>query len=163
MKAISIRQPWAWLIIRPDLISPAARAAAMASTEVQIKDIENRNWKTKHRGRVLVHAAKGMTREEYNYVKHFLSPTSIILPSFSDFDRGGIIGSVEIVDCVNDSNSVWFTGRYGFVLKDPKPLPFIPWKGQLGFFEVPDSAVEEAIKRESETFYIPRFLRRGND
>jgi hypothetical protein len=39
MKALSIRQPWAWLII------------------AGIKDIENRRWATNHRGPILVHAA----------------------------------------------------------------------------------------------------------
>jgi hypothetical protein len=48
---------------------------------------------------------------------------------------------VAIVDCVAVSASPWFFGGFGFVLRDPKPLPFIPWKGQLGFFEIPDSAL----------------------
>jgi hypothetical protein len=47
MKALSIRQPWAWLIVKG------------------YKDIENRTWATKLRGRVFVHASKGMTRAEY--------------------------------------------------------------------------------------------------
>ena len=51
--------------------------------------------------------------------------------------RGGIIGSVNLADCVYQSDSPWFQGPYGFVLRDPKPLPFIPFKGQLGFFDVP--------------------------
>jgi len=63
-----------------------------------------------------------------------------------NIERGGIIGSVEIVDCVTESNSRWFMGRYGFVLRDPKPLPFIPWKGQLGFFDVPDSVINPQAK-----------------
>ena len=46
MKALSIRQPWAWLIVHGR------------------KDIENRSWRTKFRGRFLVHAAQGMTRRE---------------------------------------------------------------------------------------------------
>ena len=45
--ALSIRQPWAWLIVNG------------------YKDIENRNWKTNFRGKILVHAAKGMTKAEY--------------------------------------------------------------------------------------------------
>lgn len=47
MKALSIRQPWASLIV------------------MGIKDIENRTWPTRHRGSVLVHAAKGMTRDKF--------------------------------------------------------------------------------------------------
>ena len=47
MKALSIRQPWAWLILNAG------------------KDIENRSWYTSVRGRVLIHASKGMTLAEY--------------------------------------------------------------------------------------------------
>jgi len=59
-----------------------------------------------------------------------------------DFDRlprGGIIGSVNLVDCVgrDKTDSPWFQGAYGFVLRDPKPLDFLPFKGRLGFFDVP--------------------------
>jgi hypothetical protein len=43
---------------------------------------------------------------------------------------------VEIVDCVRKSDSKWFYGLFGFVLKDPRPLPFMAVRGQLGFFEV---------------------------
>lgn len=126
MVALSIRQPWAWLIVNG------------------FKDIENRDWSTKQRGRVLVHAAKGMTRDEYESclwhcravaeVRPF--PAGTRLPSFKEMERGGIVGSVEIVDCVSKSDSPWFFGRYGFVLRDPQPLPFQPLKGQLGFFKM---------------------------
>jgi hypothetical protein len=145
MKAISIRQPWAWLIVRPDITDPAARAAAYA--EGVIKDIENRSWPTKFRDRVLVHAAKGLTRDEYRLALNPLWVNSgpvIQLPPFEDLQRGGIIGSVEIVDCVSWSPSLWFNGEFGFVLRDAKPLPFIPFKGALGFFEVPDLILEAA-------------------
>ena len=50
--------------------------------------------------------------------------------------RGGIVGAVDIVDCVTESDSDWFSGPYGYVLRDPKPLPFRPVRGQLGFFRV---------------------------
>jgi len=125
MKALSIRQPWAWLIIHAG------------------KDIENRSWFTGVRGRILVHAGKGMTKREYRDVESFLFSSAlpqmdVELPAFEDLQRGGIIGSVEIVDCVADSESPWFFGAYGFVLRNPQPLPFRPLNGALGFFEVPD-------------------------
>jgi len=124
MKVLSIRQPWAWLIINAG------------------KDIENRNWKTSFRGNILVHAAKGMTKQEYENAMNFVVtnhdiPLNFHEPKFEELQRGGIIGMVEIVDCVSYSNSPWFFGDYGFVLKNPYPLPFKPCKGQLGFFELP--------------------------
>lgn len=126
MRALSIRQPWAWLILNAG------------------KDIENRNWSTAFRGRFLIHASKGMTRYEYEN-----APIHIVdLPDFDELQRGGIVGSVELVDCVSDSDSEWFFGEYGFLLRDPKPLPFIPYKGKLGFFDVPDEMVSPVASRK---------------
>ncbi len=116
-KAITIRQPWAWLIIHGG------------------KDIENRSRPTKFRGRILVHAAKGMSRAEYDAAKIIADTNNAFLPDYENLKRGGIIGSVEVIDCVTESASPWFFGEYGFVLRDPKPLPFIQMKGALGIFE----------------------------
>jgi len=124
MKALSIRQPWAWLILHAG------------------KDIENRDWATNVRGRILLHAAKGMTRDQYQNGQDTLRDIEPfrLLPPFESLARGGIVGSVELADCVRASRSPWFFGDYGFVLRDPERLPFIPWRGELGFFDVPDSA-----------------------
>lgn len=84
------------------------------------KDIENRSWPTKFRGTVLVHASKKV--EDKDYCK------------IHNLDVGGIVGMIDIVDCVSDSKSNWYMGEYGFVLERPRPLPLIPCKGALGFF-----------------------------
>lgn len=126
MKALSIRQPWAWLII------------------AGVKPIENRTWPTMLRRRVLVHAAKGMTRYEYDSACHFawsIKP-ELMIPAFEKLQRGGIIGSVLIEGCVERDQSSWFTGPYGFVLAEPEPMSFIPLKGRLGFFEVDESLLK---------------------
>ena len=60
MKALSIRQPWAWLIVRPDVADQATRA--QLRTWRCIKDVENRTWSTGFRGRFLVHAGKTYTQ-----------------------------------------------------------------------------------------------------
>ena len=83
MKALSIRQPWAWLIIKGH------------------KDIENRSWPTAFRGRVLVHAAKGMTTSEYVDADFFVCGGGIKLPRPRDLlpagrrDAGGEEGRHE--------------------------------------------------------------------
>lgn len=123
MKALSIRQPWAYMILHCG------------------KDIENRTWSTNVRGRVLIHAPKGMTQFEFDDAWHFANGTSGPLPPIVTAnalcpDRGGIVGSVEIVDCVRRSRSPWFGGPCGFVLRNPVPLPFHPCRGALGFFDV---------------------------
>lgn len=121
MIALSIRQPWAWLILNAG------------------KDIENRTWSTRVRGRVLVHAGIGCTKLEYDtaYIDAVANGVDVRkMPTWRAIERGGIVGSVEIVDCVATSTSPWFCGRYGFVLRDPQPTAFRPCKGALGFFEV---------------------------
>ena len=58
-------------------------------------------------------------------------------PAWSNdgFDLGGIIGTAEIVDCVEASDSPWFFGPFGLVLTNVHPVPFIPVKGALGLFK----------------------------
>lgn len=119
MKALSIRQPWAWLIIMGH------------------KPIENRTWKTDFRGRIMLHASAGMTRKEYADAVAFAAEANplVLIPPYDTLKRGGIIGQVTIMDCVSQSKSPWFVGPFGFVLTDPYPLPFRPYTGALGFFE----------------------------
>ncbi len=121
MRALSIRQPWAWLIIHGG------------------KDIENRTWHTKFRGRFLVHASQGMTRKEYEAAYCFALDTRELtpfdIPAFEQLQRGGIIGSVELVDSVDHSDSPWYMGQKGFLLRDPMPMEFTAAKGRLGFFD----------------------------
>lgn len=119
MKALSIRQPWAWLIVNGH------------------KDIENRTWATKFRGPLLIHASKGMTRDDYLACEIFCADIpGVKLPAFEDLQRGGIVGQAEMTDCVRKSESPWFTGEVGFVMANARPRPFHPCKGALGFFEV---------------------------
>lgn len=128
MKALSIRQPWAWLILNAG------------------KDVENRDWKTSLRGPVLLHASKTMTHADYEACVIFCMgiadkicfDAGLGFPSFEELQSqmGGIVGQVEITDCVDQSASAWFCGEHGLVLANPKPLPFKPCRGMLKFFEV---------------------------
>lgn len=121
MIALSIRQPWAWLILNAG------------------KDVENRCWSTNFRGRFLIHAAKGCTKAEYEDALDFADMNGFdtdLVPELKLLERGGIVGRAELSSCVSQSDSDWFCGPYGFLLKNPQRMPFVPWKGQLGFFEV---------------------------
>lgn len=121
MKVISIRQPW---------------AAFIFANSGHWKNVENRTWPTRERGNVLIHAAKGMTDEEYEAAKKFAWQCGLFnVPPKEDIKRGGIVGIVRLVDCVKTHRSLWFTGPYGFVFRDPYPLPFEPCAGQRGFWE----------------------------
>lgn len=114
MKALSIRQPWAWLIVNG------------------YKDVENRTWSTNVRETVLIHAGKRFDREGYDFVRRAFP--QVPLPRVTRFDLGGIVGQARISDCVEESDSPWFFGPYGFVMEDREPLPFQSCRGSLGFF-----------------------------
>lgn len=128
---LSIRQPWAWLILHAG------------------KDVENRTWPTKFRGPVLIHAAKGMTRAEYNDAAEFylsFGKSAVKMPSLESLDRGGIVGVVEIVDCTWKETSPWCVGPFTFVLRNARPLPFTPCRGALGFFTLPLGVIVKEAK-----------------
>jgi hypothetical protein len=123
VKAITIRQPWAYAVIYMG------------------KDIENRTWSTKHRGPLLVHAAKSMAVAEYEAfckacetLKLGIPPPMVSLKPY----LGGVVGIVDLVDVVEKSRSKWFQGPFGFELKNAKPLPFRSMPGKLGLFDVPN-------------------------
>ena len=135
MKALSIRQPWARLIV------------------LGWKDIENRTWPIGHRQndptqlpiRIYVHASKTLAKypncyndlEEIAHGDHDLLACLVNLMGFKFcLDLGAVIGEVDIADCVKTSESQWFEGPYGFVLANPTVYREpIPCKGKLGFFK----------------------------
>lgn len=114
-KAITIKQPWAWLIIYGD------------------KDVENRTWYTEYVGSVFVHASKTFDQNGYEYIKrHGLWRFT----NGETFRKGGIIGIVEILTCTKHDSSDWFEGPYGFLLANAKPVPFTSCRGQLGIWDI---------------------------
>lgn len=78
-KIISIRQPWATLIVHG------------------VKDIENRSWATRYRGPVLVHAS---LRPSIYSLADVARQFGIDLPQV-ELPLGGIVGITNIIDCVD--------------------------------------------------------------
>ncbi len=119
--ALSIMQPWAWLIC------------------AGYKDIENRKWWTKHRGEFLVHAGQKVDRDfDYEWAEAIIQKQRgiyVAIPRGAALQKGGIVGKTKLIACVEESPSPWFFGPRGFVLRDSQHLPFMPCKGQLGFFK----------------------------
>lgn len=138
MKVITIKQPWASLIV------------------TGIKDVENRTWHCpkKYIGqRVLIHAATKSW--DWDRLINYMTNMGI-LGAFTakwtrkwleNLPKGAIIGSVEIVDCVINHPSIWaektdkfadifINPIYNWVLENPimfeKPIPA---KGKLSFWE----------------------------
>ena len=126
MKAITIKQPWASLIVHG------------------IKDNENRTWPCpdKYIGqRVLIHASLKPDREPYmifNDVQADAIDNCIMDVCGYYKQTGAIIGSVEIVGCSINHPSIWAEkGCWNWVLKNAvlfdKPIENV--KGKLGFWE----------------------------
>lgn len=143
MKALSIQQPWASLIV------------------YGFKHVENRRWLTHYRGPVLIHAGKAIDKEAMPWLWEHADVLGLtrgwhLLP----FRAGGIIGRVELYDVTAypelpngmtwdrllNNPAVWFNGRYGFWLRGAQELRFTPARGYLGLFDVPDAEVPDAIQ-----------------
>jgi len=113
--ALSIRQPWAYLIIN----LPA---------EIR-KDIENRTWNTNHRGELFIHASATIEKDVY---KEFRMRGYV--PPMEEIKTGGIIGKVNLVKVVTEHKSDWFEGPFGFVFKDAEKVPYTPIRGNLNIW-----------------------------
>jgi hypothetical protein len=134
MKALSVRAPWWWAILHG-------------------KPVENRDWSTNFRGLFWLHASKHWSRREIEDdledVQFMAEKDGLVLPKI-DLDymldsAGCIVGSALITDCVTSHPSAFFVGKHGFVLENPIPLATpIPFKGALGFFDVPDWLIGDA-------------------
>jgi hypothetical protein len=122
MKALSINQPFAWLIAHG------------------YKDIETRTWHTTFKGRIYIHASKRMDNVPMPYIRRIAPSAADALEAAWPPTRGCIVGEADIIACVTSYKSPWFVGPYGFVLANPtaydKPIPY---RGRLGFFEVPEN------------------------
>lgn len=120
MKCLSLKPPWPYAIFHLG------------------KDVENRPWPIQYRGPLLIHSSKTWDQKGYD----FLTRRDEYVPSKDHHVFGAIVGQVELIGCVDQSDSEWFYGDYGFELA--RPVEFrrpIPWRGQLGIFFVPDKVV----------------------
>ena len=126
MKALTVRQPWAWLI-----------AAGH-------KDIENRTCRTSYRGPLLIHA--GVTPCPYPLRDLIREKFGITIPT--QIDYGGIVGVADVIDCVQRHDSRWFEGPVGWVLENARALPIIRCRGYQHLFD--PSAEVMRILRDRE-------------
>lgn len=116
LRTLSLRQPWAWLVVNG------------------YKDIENRSWRTNHRGPLLIHASSTTTNLEAD-LRRVKDEHGVDVPENLEF--GGVVGVVDVVDCVQQSDSRWhFPGNWGWVITNARRLRFRECKGAVGFFRL---------------------------
>lgn len=118
MKALSIQQPWVWLIING------------------YTNIENRTWQSTFRGEFFIHVAQRIDWHAFGQIGKLLP--DIDMPCPAALPRGGIVGKATLVDVVQEHDSPWFTGPWAFVLEGVESLPFYLCRGKMGFWDIPD-------------------------
>ena len=142
MKAISIRQPWAELILQGR------------------RTIEPRTWQTNYRGRIAIHASQ--TVREEACVAYGLDPARVV--------RGALVGTVELAGILPLDERGWealrdqhlslrdFPGpMFGWRLEDPLRLPQpIPMRGRMSLFNVPDEVIAGKAPPPPEVAYATR-------
>lgn len=138
MKALSVMDPWATLIMRYG------------------KSTENRDYPTNYRGDLVIHASRRIDRngwlalnEAHDGVDALNASTlanahrerhELIMPTFA-------LGLVELVGVDQLQYTKWdIPGMWHWRLRNPRPFktPFT-MKGQLSLFEVPDDLIRRAM------------------
>lgn len=119
MKALTIKQPWASLIM------------------ADLKHYETRSWKTSYRGKLAIHAGKEtfqkFLRERfpvasngweyhplYDEYKNFMNIVSPL--DLDNLQYGAVLGTVDLVDCLKVTDYDGKTAELisGIANKDPK-------------------------------------------
>lgn len=137
MKALSLTQPWAELVVLGE------------------KQWETRSWKTPRRGRIAIHASKKFppwARELAENDAYYVSTLGKY--PITRVVRGAIVGTVEILNMQPTDELRDLLGRkeiafgdyqserWGWQLANPVRLPEpIPCRGMLGLWEVPPEIV----------------------
>ena len=134
MKALSVRQPWAWAIMHAG------------------KDVENRTRITRYRGPVAIHATR-CTRAEYEQAAGVIyGICGVKVPPWESMRDtfGKVIGVVDLTDSVfveeakgPVADSPWAADDALWVLANPRECQWYACKGARGYlFDIPDNAIK---------------------
>ena len=113
MQAITIRNPWSWMIVNG------------------VMDIIMSNIAYAYRGPLLIYSAtKPGPASEFVTARNLMRTLApaVPFPGHRKMRRGGLVGMVDLVDVVQDSESPWFAkgSGYGLVVKNAQVLNFVP-------------------------------------
>jgi hypothetical protein len=121
VKALTIRQPWAELIM------------------LGVKDVENRSRRTTFRGRFAVHVSG--KRADRSSIDFDVVPANVRDAARRAWEAnesaGRVIGTVELMDCVVESRSPWaMEGCWHWLVANPRRYArSVRAKGQLNMWE----------------------------
>ena len=149
MKVITIKQPFATLIAEG------------------IKEYEFRTWKTNYRGELLIHAGKGIDKQEIKKYKVFTYP------------QGCIIAKANLTDCIKvddkfrevlkKKNATLYNKvitdkekeKYAFKLENVTKIEPIFLKGQLGLWNYKYNEEKIIAKRGKSNYERNRSISRS--
>lgn len=133
MRALSVLQPWATLII------------------LGAKRFETRDWQTVHRGPLAVHASRKFPARARELCEREPFRSALRrggIRAASDMPRGVLLGTVELARCLRVEELAdvpddeyafgnFFPGQWAWELRVPLSLPTpLPTRGRLGLFEL---------------------------
>lgn len=142
MKVLTVKQPWATLIVRG------------------IKDVENRDWKSYYRGRILIHSSKTVdwegrcaercfTRAQWESIP---DPTvgQLLRGDWQDWPRGCIVGNADFVG-MDGTRSVWASPNalWHWALRDQHEFRVpIPARGMPGLWNYDTDTLHVFVQRD---------------
>ncbi|MCP4246279.1 MAG: ASCH domain-containing protein [bacterium] len=127
MKALTVRQPWCWLILHGP------------------KRYENRRWRTAHRGPLLIHAAKTPARIDVRQLQTWRRQ-GIAVPPGDRLPMGAVVGICELTACltVDGLDDPWATGPWCWRLDRVQAWDRpVLYSGDRGLFELPDDLIAD--------------------
>lgn len=148
MKCLSIWQPHASLLVVPG-----------RTRGTVYKKFETRSWPCPREivgTRVGIHAGRNtkhlmmLRHQQYSSVRHFLEALEDCGLKINALPRGAIVGTAVVIAC-HEAERIenpgafgdFGPGRFAFELADAYPLVApVPWRGQQGFFCVPDDTIK---------------------
>ena len=123
MKAITVDPVWAWVIFR------------------RIKPVENRTWRTRHRGELAIHAGQG-TPERNREARALLESLGYRVPE--TLPTGAVVALATLGDCLSIdelrrvdpplADNAFCSGPFCWILKNVRPIEPIPCAGKQGLW-----------------------------
>lgn len=143
MRAITVIQPWAWLL---------------ASGQ---KKFETRSWQTNARSLFVIHASKRTKVSDEAFQALFSAAPELFtahgIASADDLAYGAAVGAARLVDC-RSTNGLWMpspleralgdfsSNRFAWDFREAYLLPNpIPYRGQQAVWEFPDTLFYAAV------------------